>query len=212
MNTLVDLFNQGGIFMWPILFLLVFGLGISLERVYTLTKASVSTRRFIPKLNEALESGGIKNALEICEETPGPVAEIFHAGLSRANEGVDVVEKAIDSAGSVELAFLERGMIWLATVVTLAPLLGFTGTVSGMIRAFQDIAEANDISPAIVAGGISEALLTTAFGLIVAIIIQLFYNLFTSRVDKIIIDMEEHSINLIDGIAAIVGSVSKKEN
>lgn len=212
MNTLVDLFNQGGIFMWPILFLLVFGLGISLERVYTLTKASASTRAFIPNLNKALESGGIKDALRVCEETPGPVAEIFHAGLSRANEGIDVVEKAIDNAGSVELAFLERGMIWLATVVTLAPMLGFTGTVSGMIRAFQDIAEANDISPAIVAGGISEALLTTAFGLIVAIIIQLFYNLFTSRVDKIIVDMEEHSINLIDSIAAITGRASKDEN
>lgn len=200
---MVDLFLQGGKFMWPILILFIFGVMISIERVYTLTKAHLVTKRFIPKLNKALQDKGVDAALEVCKQTPGPVAEVFHAGLSRVDDGVDMVEKSIEAAGSVEMSFLERGMIWLATVVTLAPMLGFTGTVSGMVRAFSDIAAANDIQPAIVAGGISEALLTTLFGLVVAIIIQVFYNYFTSRVDKIIVDMEENTINLMDTLTTL---------
>ena len=199
---LIDLFNQGGPFMWPILTLFVFGLMICLERVYTLAKASLTTKRFIPKLNTALKEEGVDAALKVCEETPGPISEIFHAGLARADKGIDAVEKSIESAGSVEMAFLEKGMIWLATVITVAPMLGFAGTVSGMVGAFQDIAAANNISPAIVASGISEALLTTLFGLVVGMIIQVFYNLFTARVDSIIIDMEENSINLIDTLTS----------
>ena len=199
---MVDLFLQGGPFMWPILALLVFGLMITLERIYTLTKASLVTKRFIPRINKALEDKGVDAALEVCKETPGPIAEVFHAGLSRADQGIEVVEKSIETAGSIEMAFLEKGMIWLSTVITVAPMLGFAGTVSGMVRAFQDIAAANDISPAVVASGISEALLTTLFGLIVGISIQIFYNLFTSRVDGIIIDMEENSVNLLDTLAS----------
>jgi len=199
---MVDLFLQGGPFMWPILALLVFGLMITLERIYTLTKASLVTKRFIPRINKALEDKGVDAALEVCKETPGPIAEVFHAGLSRADQGIEAVEKSIETAGSIEMAFLEKGMIWLSTVITVAPMLGFAGTVSGMVRAFQDIAAANDISPAVVASGISEALLTTLFGLIVGISIQIFYNLFTSRVDGIIIDMEENSVNLLDTLAS----------
>ncbi len=199
---MVDLFLQGGIFMWPILGLLIFGLMVTLERIYTLTKASLVTKKFIPRINKALKEKGVDEALEVCKKTPGPIAEVFHAGLSRADQGVEVVEKAIETAGSIEMAFLEKGMIWLSTVITVAPMLGFAGTVSGMVRAFQDIAAANDISPAVVASGISEALLTTLFGLIVGITIQIFYNLFTSRVDSIIIDMEENSVNLLDILSA----------
>ena len=199
---MVDLFLQGGPFMWPILALLVFGLMITLERIYTLTKASLVTKRFIPRINKALEDKGVDAALEVCKETPGPISEVFHAGLSRADQGIDVVEKSIETAGSIEMAFLEKGMIWLSTVITIAPMLGFAGTVSGMVRAFQDIAAANDISPAVVASGILEALLTTLFGLIVGITIQIFYNLFTSRVDGIIIDMEENSVNLLNTLAS----------
>lgn len=199
---LIELFNQGGPFMWPILILFIFGLMISLERVYTLAKASLTTKRFIPKLNLALKEEGVNAAMKVCEATPGPIPEIFHAGLSRVDQGVEVVEKSIESAGSIEMAFLEKGMIWLATVITVAPMLGFTGTVSGMVNAFQDIAAANNISPAVVASGISEALLTTLFGLVVAITIQIFYNLFTARVDGIVVDMEENSINLVDTIAS----------
>ncbi len=198
---LIKLFNDGGIFMWPILILFIFGLMICLERVYTLTRASLATKTFIPKLNKALREEGVNAALGVCKSTSGPIAEIFHAGLSRASQGIDVVEKSIESAGSIEMAFLEKGMIWLATVISLAPMLGFTGTVSGMVNAFNAIAAANNISPAIVASGISEALLTTLFGLVVAMTIQIFYNLFTARVDAIIVDMEENSIKLLDTLA-----------
>jgi biopolymer transport protein ExbB len=198
---MVKLFLDGGEFMWPILALLVVGLAFVLERFWTLTRASVNTRKFLSKIRVALEEGGVKAATEECEKTPGPVASIFHAGLSRANKGVTYVEKAITTAGSLEMAFLERGMVVLSTVIVLAPMLGFTGTVWGMVGAFDSIKKANDISPAIVAGGISQALLTTLFGLIVAMIIQVFNNYFTSRIDKLIIDMEESSVELIEALA-----------
>ena len=200
---MVKLFLDGGEFMWPILALLVVGLAFVIERFWTLTRASVNTRKFLSKIRVALEEGGVKAATEECEKTSGPVASIFHAGLSRANKGVAYVEKAITTAGSLEMAFLERGMVVLSTVIVLAPMLGFTGTVWGMVGAFDSIKKANDISPAIVAGGISQALLTTLFGLIVAMIIQVFNNYFTSRIDKLIIDMEESSVELMEALADI---------
>ena len=198
---MVKLFLDGGEFMWPILVLLVIGIAFVIERFWTLTRASVNTRKFLSRIMVSLEEGGVKAATEECEKTPGPVASIFHAGLSRANKGVTYVEKAITTAGSLEMAFLERGMVVLGTVIVLAPMLGFTGTVWGMVGAFDSIKKANDISPAIVAGGISQALLTTLFGLIVAMIIQVFNNYFTSRIDKLIIDMEESSVELIEALA-----------
>jgi len=198
---MVKLFLDGGEFMWPILALLIVGLAFVIERFWTLTRASVNTRKFLSRIRVALEEGGVKAATEECEKTPGPVASIFHAGLSRANKGIAYVEKAITTAGSLEMAFLERGMVVLSTVIVLAPMLGFTGTVWGMVGAFDAIKKANDISPAIVAGGISQALLTTLFGLIVAMIIQVFNNYFTSKIDKLIIDMEESSVELIDALA-----------
>lgn len=207
---MVELFLKGGIFMWPILILLVFGLMVAIERVYTLTKASWATKHFVPKVSKILQEEGVEKALELCEKTPGPIAEIFHAGLSKVDQGPEAVEKAIQSAGTVEMAFLDKGMIWLATVITLAPLIGFLGTVSGMIRAFNDIAAANDISPAIVASGISEALLTTAFGLIVAVPIQICYNLFTSRVDGIVVEMEESSMSLLESLNKVKNNQVEK--
>jgi biopolymer transport protein ExbB len=197
---MVHYFNQGGVFMWPILILLIIGIMISIERFISLTRASVNTRKFLAKVKEALASGGVEEALDVCSSTRGPVASIFHAGLLRSKRGVDHVEKAVTNAGSIEMAFLERGMIWLATVISVAPMLGFTGTVVGMIAAFDAIAEANDISPTIVAGGISQALLTTCFGLIVAMIIQVAHNYFVSRIDALIIDMEESSTELVDSL------------
>ena len=195
---MVQYFLDGGPFMYPILGLLNFGLGFGLERVYTLFRASVNTKKFMTDVRTALHDEGRDKAVEVCSNTRGPVAEIFHAGLSRAHRGIEAVEKGIENAGTIEMAFLEKNMVWLSTVVTLAPMLGFTGTVAGMIQAFDDIKAANDISPAVVAGGISIALLTTLFGLVVAIIIQTFQNFLISRVDKLIIDMEENSVMLID--------------
>jgi len=195
---MIELYLKGGLMMWPILFFFILGLAISLERFWTLSRASVDTRKFMGRIQKALKDGGVEAAKEVCEKTRGPVASIFHAGLSRVDQGIEQVEKAIMNAGSIEMAFLEKGLVWLATVVSIAPMLGFTGTVWGMVQAFEDIAKANDISPTIVATGISIALLTTLFGLIVAIIIQFFHNLFVSKIDKLIIDMEEGSVELVD--------------
>ena len=208
---MVQYFLDGGPFMYPILGLLIFGLGFGIERVYTLFRASVNTKKFMTDVRAALHDEGRDKAVEVCSNTRGPVAEIFHAGLSRAHRGIEAVEKGIENAGTIEMAFLEKNMVWLSTVVTLAPMLGFTGTVAGMIQAFDDIKAANDISPAVVAGGISIALLTTLFGLVVAIIIQTFQNFLISRVDKLIIDMEENSVMLIDELVEIEIASKQKE-
>lgn len=197
---MIDYFLRGGFFMWPILAFFIFGLAVSIERLWTLTRASINTKKFLGRIKTALREGGVEAAKEICENTRGPIASIFHAGLSRMDKGIEQVEKSIVSAGSIEMAFLERGLVWLSTVITVAPMLGFLGTVQGMIMAFDDIAAANDISPNIVATGIAVALLTTLFGLVVAIIIQFFHNLFVSKIDKLIIEMEESSVELVDSL------------
>ena len=186
---MVQYFIDGGPFMWPILISLVFGLGFALERAYSLVMSSIDSQKFFTEVSEVLQNKGVDAGVELCNNTRGPVAEIFHAGLLRTNRGLGEVEKAIQNAGSLEMAFLEKNMIWLNTVITVAPMIGFTGTVVGMIGAFDAIKAANDISPAVVAGGISQALLTTAFGLITAMIIQFFQNFFVSRIDKLILDM-----------------------
>ena len=197
---MVEYFVDGGPFMWPILALLIFGLAIAFERFYSLMMSSINSKKFFAEVKDTLDSGGVDNALELCNKTRGPVAEVFHAGLSRKHRGLDEVEKAIQNAGTVEMSFLEKNMIWLNLVVSVAPMLGFTGTVAGMVKAFDSIEAANNISPAVVAGGISQALLTTAFGLIVAIIIQFFQNFFVSRIDRLVLDMEEYSMELVDNL------------
>ena len=195
---MVDKFFAGGPFMYPILVLLIVGIAFVFERWWTLRRADVDVRTFMQEIKSSLDQTGYKGAMEVSSKTAGPVASIFYAGLMRAHKGVEAVEKAIASAGTIEMAFLERNLIWLGTISTIAPLLGFTGTVSGMVNAFEDIAAADDISPSIVAGGISEALLTTLFGLIVAMLIQIAHNYFISKIDKLIINMEESSVELID--------------
>jgi len=160
--------------------------------------SSINSEKFFTDVSGIISDKGVDAALELCNETRGPVAEVFYAGLSKADRGLEEIEKAIQNAGSLEMSFLEKNMIWLNTVITVAPMIGFTGTVVGMIAAFDAIKAANDISPAVVAGGISQALLTTAFGLITAMIVQLFQNFFVSRIDKLILDMEENSLKLVD--------------
>ena len=188
--------------MWPILFSLLFGLAFAFERAYSLVQSSVDSKKLYEDVSESMNGGKIQNAVDLCSETRGPVAGVFHAALSRYDRGLEEVEKAMENAGSLEMAFLEKNMIWLNTVITVAPMIGFTGTVVGMIGAFDAIKAANDISPAVVAGGISQALLTTAFGLIVAMIIQFFQNFFVSRIDQLILDMEENSVRLLDSMHA----------
>lgn len=198
--NLLQIFIDGGNMMYAILACLVIGLAFSIERLFTLSMASINNRKFLSKIKEALSEGGVEAATEVCANTRGPVASIFHAGLLRVDRGIEHVEKAIMNAGSIEMAFLEKNLIWLATIISVAPMLGFLGTVWGMIQSFDSIKKANDISPAIVAGGISVALITTMFGLVVAIIIQTLHNYFVSRIDKLIVDMEESSTELVDSL------------
>ena len=195
---MVHYFLEGGAFMWPILLTLIFGLGFVIERAYSLMMSAVDSDVFFDTISESIKENGPESAVQVCSETEGPVAAIFHAGLTKMNRGLEEVEKAIQNAGAIEMAFLEKNMIWLNAVITIAPMLGFTGTVVGMIAAFDAIKAANDISPAVVAGGISQALLTTAFGLVVAMIIKTFQNVFVARIDKLVLDMEEQSIKIMD--------------
>jgi biopolymer transport protein ExbB len=203
LNWLTTKFEAGGGFMWPILACLVLGLAFCFERLWTLTRSKTNTKQFIIQVKRALDSGGIEQAKQLCANTRGPVASVFHAGLLRADEGLEAAEKAIVAYGGIEMGFLERGMIWISLFISLAPMLGFTGTVQGMISAFDAIKEAAQISPAIVADGIAIALLTTLFGLVVAMILQVFYNLLVSRIDALVGDMEEASIELIDALYEI---------
>lgn len=186
------------IWMAPVLVCLILGLAMVIERIIYLNMASTNTDKLLGSVEEALKSGGIDAAREVCRNTRGPVAGIFYQGLDRAHEGVDIAEKSIVAYGGVEVGRLERGLPWIALFIALAPMLGFLGTVIGMIFAFDQIAVANNISPAIVAGGIKVALLTTVFGLIVAIILQIFYNYLQSKIDSISGQMEEASIGLVD--------------
>ncbi|MFT5144759.1 MAG: biopolymer transport protein ExbB [Rhodothermales bacterium] len=202
-NGLVQRFNEGGGYMWPVLISLIIGLAIAFERIITLNRADINTRKFIVNVKGALEEGGVSAAEEICANTRGPVAAVFQAGLLRQDEGIEAVEKAIVSYGSIEMSFLERGLVWLSLFISLAPMFGFLGTVVGMVEAFDAIESAGDISPSLVAGGIKVALLTTVFGLITAIILQFFYNYVVSKIDRIVIDMEEASIELIDSLVLI---------
>lgn len=203
LNWIIQKFNEGGLFMWPILVCLIIGLSVAIAKLWTLNRASINTRKFLVEVKQALDEGGIKAAEEKCANTRGPIAAVFQAGLLRAEEGIDAAEKAIVAYGQIEMSFLERGLIVVSTMISLAPMLGFTGTVQGMVDAFDAIKAAKDISPDVVAGGIAVALLTTLFGLVVAMILQVFYNYFVSKIDRIVIDMEESSIELIDSLVMI---------
>ncbi len=203
LNWLQEKYVDGGFFMHPILGVLIFGLAFSIERLWTLNRASINTKKFLVSVKKALDGGGIPAALEVCSNSRGSIASVFQAGLLRADEGIESAEKAIISYGAIEMAFLEKGLVWISLAISIAPLLGFTGTVQGMIEAFDAIKEAKNISPEIVAGGISVALLTTLFGLVCAIILQVLYNFFVSRIDRLVIDMEESSIELIDSLVMI---------
>lgn len=199
-NELIFRFNEGGNFMWPVLISLIIGLAIAFERILSLNRADINAQKFLSRVREALDNGGVSAAEEVCANTRGPVASVVQAGLTRFDEGMDAVEKAVVSYGSIEMSFLERGLVWLSLFISLAPMFGFLGTVIGMVNAFDAIETAGDISPGLVAGGIKIALLTTVFGLIVAIILQFFYNYAVSKIDRIVVEMEEASIELIDSL------------
>jgi biopolymer transport protein ExbB len=192
-------FIEGGPgFMGIVLLCLILGLALAIERIIYLNMATTDTDKLLNNVEGALQSGGVDAAKEVCRNTNGPVASIFYQGLERSNEGVEMVEKSIVSYGSVQMGLLEKGLSWISLFIALAPMLGFMGTVIGMIGAFDAIEAAGDISPSLVAGGIKVALLTTVFGLIVAMILQIFYNYLIAKVDSLVNSMEDASISLID--------------
>ncbi|HRW20920.1 MAG TPA: MotA/TolQ/ExbB proton channel family protein [Bacteroidales bacterium] len=192
-------FIEGGpTFMGFVLVALILGLALAFERIIYLNLASANTKKLLEKVESAINEGGVEAAKEVCRNTRGPVASIFYQGLSRYNSGIDVVEKSVVSYGSVQMGLLEKGLTWIALFIAIAPMLGFMGTVIGMIAAFDAIEAAGDINPSLVAGGIKVALITTVSGLIVAMILQVFYNYIVSKIDAIVNDMEDASISLID--------------
>ncbi|MCK9290642.1 MAG: MotA/TolQ/ExbB proton channel family protein [Bacteroidales bacterium] len=200
-EVLKEKFIEGGPeFMGVVLLTLILGLAISIERIIYLTLSTTNTKKLLVSIEKALEGGGVDKAKDICRNARGPVASIFYQGLMRYDHGVDEVEKSIVSYGAVITGRLESGVSWISLFIALAPMLGFLGTVVGMIMAFDDIAAAGDISPQVVAVGIKVALLTTVFGLIVAIILQIFYNYIISKIDNLVNDMEDSSISFIDMI------------
>lgn len=197
------LFVAGGNFMWGLLAAAIIALAIILERALTLAKARTNTRRLIGSVITTLRSEGVSEAAQVCERTRGPIAAILHAGLLRADRGPEAVEKAIETSGTIEMAFLERGLVALSSVANVAPLIGFLGTVSGMISAFEAIANADNVNAKLVASGISEALITTATGLMVAIPASLGHSFFLSVIDRFIIEMEETSAELVEELTQI---------
>jgi biopolymer transport protein ExbB len=196
-------FIEGGPgFMGIVLICLILGLAIAIERIIYLNLATTNTQKLTAGVEAAISSGGVDAAKELCRNTKGPVASIFYQGLDRVDEGVESAEKAVVAYGGVQMGQLEKNVSWISLFIALAPMLGFMGPVIGMIQAFDKIEAAGDMQPSLVAGGIKVALLTTVFGLIVAIILQVFYNYIIAKIDSIVNDMEDASITLIDILVA----------
>ncbi len=200
-----QLFAKGGNFMWPLLGFAIVTLAVILERAWTLSRARTNTRRLIGAIITSLRNDGVTAAAQVCERTRGPIAAILHSGLLRADRGPQAVEKAIETAGTIELSFLERGLLALSASANISPLIGFLGTVSGMIHAFEAIAQADQVSPRLVASGISEALITTLAGLSIAIPASIFHSFFLSVIDRFIIEMEESAAELVEELSQTRG-------
>ncbi|MFT4659889.1 MAG: biopolymer transport protein ExbB [Patiriisocius sp.] len=193
------IFIDGGyVFMSLVLITLILGLALCIERIIYLNMAQTNTDKLLGNVEDALNSGGVDAAKELLRNTKGPVASIFYQGLERSGDGIEMVEKSVVNYGSVQVGQMENGLSWISLFIALAPMLGFMGTVLGMIDAFEAIAAANNISPAVVADGIKVALITTVSGLFVAIVLQIFYNYILSKIDSLTNDMDIASISLID--------------
>ena len=202
-HILMQKFLEGGWgWMLPILLCLVIGLAVAIERILFLSLSTINSKKLIANVEEALKKGGIEAAKEVCRNTRGPIASIYYQGLDRYDQGLDSVEKAVVSYGSVQTGQMESGLSWIGLFIALSPMLGCMGTVVGMIDAFDAIQAAGDISPTLVAGGIKVALLTTLMGLIAAVILQLFYNYIIAKIDSLVNAMEDSSITLMDILTA----------
>ncbi len=194
----IKIIEGGPMFMGVVILCLILGLALCFERIIYLNLATTNTKKLLVKVEDAINDGGVEAAKEVCRNTRGPVASIFYQGLDRYDSGIDVVEKSVVSYGSVQMGQLENGLTWISLFIALAPMLGFMGTVIGMIGAFDAIEAAGDINPSLVAGGIKVALITTVTGLIVAMILQVFYNYILGKIDSLVNSMEDASISLID--------------
>ncbi len=198
-QAIKEKFLEGGAgWMAPILIFVILGLAIAIERILYLNLSTINSKKLINKVEAALKKGGIEEAKKVARDTKGPIASIFYQGLDRYDQGMDNVEKAVVSYGSVQIAQMESGLVWIGLFISLSPMLGFMGTVVGMVGAFDSIQAAGDVSPTLVAGGIKVALLTTLAGLIAAVILQLFYSYIISKIDSLTMDMEDSSITLVD--------------
>ncbi len=187
-------------FMSLVAIALVIGLAFCIERIIYLSLAQVNTKKLMKSIEENLEKGDLEGAKAVCRNTRGPVASICYQGLMRADQGLDVVERSVTAYGGVQAGYLEKGCSWITLFIAMSPSLGFLGTVIGMVQAFDNIQQAGDISPTVVAGGMKVALITTIFGLIAALILQVFYNYILSKIEELTSDMEDSSITLLDMI------------
>lgn len=190
---------EGGVgWMTPVLICLILGLALVIERILYLNLATTNADKLLKKIEERVIAGDIEGAKDVCRNTRGPVASIFYQGLDRVNNGLEDVEKSLTSYGGVQMARLESNMVWISLFIALAPSFGFLGTVVGMVQAFDDIEKAGDISPTVVAGGMKVALLTTVFGLITALALQICYNYLLSKIEGLVATMEDSSITFMD--------------
>ena len=198
-QVLKEKYIQGGAgWMTPVLLCLIFGMALIIERILYLNMATTNVKKLLDCIEEKVKGGNYEAAKELCRDTRGPVASIFYQGLDRIDQGLDNVEKAVTSYGGVQMARLENNLTWIGLFIALAPSFGFLGTVVGMVQAFDDIETAGDISPTVVAGGMKVALLTTIFGLITAIILQIFYNYILTKIESLVDQMEDGSISFMD--------------
>ena len=198
-QMLKEKYIEGGAgWMTPVLVCLIFGMALVIERILYLNMATTNTKKLLGGIEDNVKNGNYEGAKELCRNTRGPVASIFYQGLDRMDQGLENVEKAVTSYGGVQMARLENNLTWIGLFIALAPSFGFLGTVVGMVQAFDDIEVAGDISPTVVAGGMKVALLTTIFGLVVAIILQIFYNYILTKIESLVDQMEDGSISFMD--------------
>jgi len=200
MQDAIQMWNDGGWMMWPLGACALVGIVIIVWKMYDLSGKQLRTTRFLRQVDELIAQGKIREALVLSKESNTPAGRIMAAGLERHDEGSERVNKAIENVGLIEMAGLESGLVWLATVSNVAPLLGFLGTVIGMIQAFQAIELAGEVEATLVAGGIKVALITTAAGLVIAIPINIAHNYFVTRIDRLVIDMEESAQKMVDAL------------
>ena len=207
---MLEIFAKGGPVMWPLLLCSIVALAVALERAWFIYRARMNTREFMERINGALATNQLNEANRLCEEYRGPLSSIFQTALRKHRRSREEIEKAIESSAGIEVAKMERNLVILATMGKMAPLLGFYGTVTGMITAFESIAKAGMGDPGVVAGGIAEALITTAAGLTIAIPTVTVQYFFVHRINRFVLEVEESSIKFLDSLTELEEQVAQR--